>query len=114
MSDEQLELVRGTVDVLILRTLDRETMHGYGVSEWIRDRTGGRLHLQDAALYQALRRLESRGLVKAEWGVSENNRRARFYALTAAGRRELKRSAAAWREYATAVFRVLDPVAGEG
>lgn len=114
MADEQLELVRGTVDVLILRTLERETMHGYGISEWIRERTGGRLHLQDAALYQALRRLESRRLVKAEWGLSENNRRARYYELTAAGRRQLKRSVAAWREYAAAVFRVLDSVAGEG
>lgn len=103
-----LELVQGTLDVLILRTLQWSPTHGYGVSRWIRERTGGVLEVQDAALYKALRRLERRGWVDAEWGVSENNRRARYYRLTTAGRRQLQREASAWRRYATAVFTVLD------
>jgi transcriptional regulator len=108
-----LDLLQGTLDVLILRTLQWEPSHGYGVSRWIRERTGGALQVQDAALYKALRRLERRGHVVAEWGVSENNRRARYYALTAAGRRQLQREAAAWRSYAQAVFTVLEPLPGE-
>jgi transcriptional regulator len=108
-----LELVQGTLDVLILRTLQSTPTHGYGVSRWIRERTGGVLAVQDAALYKALRRLEGRGWVEAEWGVSENNRRARYYRLTAAGRRHLQREATAWRRYAQAVFSVLDPLPGE-
>jgi PadR family transcriptional regulator, regulatory protein PadR len=109
-----LELLQGTLDVLILRTLNWAPMHGYGISRWIRERTSGVLEVQDAALYKALRRLEGRGWVTAEWGVSENNRRARYYALTEAGRRALGGQAAAWRRYAAAVFAVLEPVAGEG
>src|SRR5688500_3419407 len=108
-----MDLIKGTVDMLILRALDLETMHGYGVSEWIRARTGGVLQMQDAALYQALRRLEAKRWVTAEWGVSENNRRARFYELTPAGRQQLKRETAAWCEYADAVFRVLEPLQRE-
>jgi DNA-binding PadR family transcriptional regulator len=77
MPDEAVELIKGTLDVLVLRTLAWEPMHGYGISEWIRERTGGTLAVQDAALYQALRRLEKRRWVEAEWGLSENNRRAR-------------------------------------
>jgi PadR family transcriptional regulator, regulatory protein PadR len=83
------------------------------VSRWLRERTDGALHVQDAALYKALRRLERRGLVSAEWGLSENNRRARYYALTDAGRRQLLRDATAWRNYAQAVFTVLEPLPGE-
>jgi PadR family transcriptional regulator, regulatory protein PadR len=110
----KMELIQGTLDVLILRTLAWGPTHGYGVSEWIRDRTGGTLAVQDAALYQALRRLERRGWVEAEWGLSENNRRARFYTLTAAGRAHLQEEAAAWRRYVDAVFQVLEPLPGEG
>jgi PadR family transcriptional regulator, regulatory protein PadR len=105
-----MELIKGTLDMLILRTLAREPMHGYGVTEWIRERTGGALAVQDAALYQALRRLEAQGLVDAEWGVSENGRRARYYRLTAAGRRRLKAETSSWCAYADAVFRVLEPL----
>jgi PadR family transcriptional regulator, regulatory protein PadR len=114
MTEEHgLELLQGTLDVLILRTLQRTPAHGYGVSRWIRERTKGTLAVQDAALYKALRRLERRGLVSAEWGVSENNRRARYYALTKNGERHLQREAAAWRRYAEAVFTVLDPLPEE-
>jgi PadR family transcriptional regulator PadR len=108
-----MELLKGTVDVLILRTLLLQPMHGYGVSEWIRERTDGTLDLQDAALYQALHRLEQKGLVEAAWGLSENNRRARYYSLTELGRAQLKTDAAAWRSYVEAVFKVLDPAQGE-
>ena len=108
-----MELMKGTLDMLILRALVAEALHGYGVSEWIRDRTGGTLLVQDAALYQALRRLEERGLVVAEWGVSENNRRARYYRLTPSGRKRLRAEAAAWCRYAEAVFQVLEPLQRE-
>lgn len=104
-----MELLKGTLDLLVLRTLAWSPMHGYGVTEWIRERTGGVLEVQDAALYQALRRLEARGQVEAEWGVSENNRRARYYRLTPAGRRQLRMETSAWRTYAAAVFNVLEP-----
>jgi len=106
-----LELVQGTLDVLVLRTLEQGATHGYGVSRWIRQRTKGVLDVQDAALYKALRRLERRGLVRAEWGVSENNRRARYYALTRSGARQLKQETDAWRRYAEAVSAVLGPQA---
>lgn len=110
--NEPIDLLKGTLDVLILRTLAGEAMHGYGISQWIRGRTGGVLQVQDAALYQALRRLEAKGWLEAEWGVSENNRRARFYSLTDDGRARLRAEASAWRRYAAAVFQVLDPVEG--
>lgn len=109
MADRQLEFLHGTVDILILRTLAPAPLHGYGVSLWLRQRTGGVLHLKDAALYQALRRLERKGWIASEWGQSENNRRARYYRLTAAGRRELAAGTSAWRTFAGAVFQVLEP-----
>lgn len=113
MPQGPLELLQGTLELLVLRTLAGEPMHGYGISQWIRERTGGELQVQDAALYQALRRLERKAWVEAEWGVTENNRRARYYTLTPTGRGELRREDAHWRRYAGAVFRVLDPQ-GEG
>ena len=103
-----MDLLQGTLDVLILKTLSWESMHGYAVSRWIRDRTKGALEIEDAPLYKALHRLESAGWVAAEWGLSENNRRARFYRLTPGGRQQLKREEAAWRRYAAAVFSVLE------
>jgi transcriptional regulator len=102
-----MELLKGTLDVLILRTLEREAMHGYGVSRWIRERTGGNLSVEDAALYQALHRLERRGWVAADWGLSENNRRAKYYRLTDRGRKQLERDLDAWHAYVDAVARVL-------
>ena len=108
-----MELIKGTLDMLVLRTLAIEPMHGYGVTEWIRERTDGALAVQDAALYQALRRMEERGLVNAEWGLSDNNRRARYYSLTSLGRRQLKIETAAWCRYTDAVFEVLAPLPQE-
>lgn len=113
MADDSLALVQGTVDLLILRTLSWQPMHGYGISRWIRQRTEEELDLQDAALYQALRRMERKGWVEAEWGLTETNRRARFYKLTPRGREQLEREVSTWRRYTDAVARVLAPVAGE-
>jgi transcriptional regulator len=106
-----MELMQGTVDVLVLRTLAWGPMHGYAVSRWIHNRTDGSIDIEDAPLYKALHRLEHDGCVTAEWGTSENNRRARFYRLTPHGRQRLKRESAAFRRYATAVFSVLDAAA---
>lgn len=105
---EPLELMQGTLDVLILKTLTWGPMHGYGVSRLIRQRTDDVLLVEDAALYQALHRLERKGWIEAEWGLSENNRRAKFYDLTTAGRKQLRTEAANWRRYANAVFKVLE------
>ena len=109
MATRPMDLLQGTVDVLVLRTLTWGPMHGYAVSRWIHQRTDGVLEIEDAPLYKALHRLEKGGLVAAEWGVSENNRRARYYELTPAGRRHLRAEESAWRRYAEAVFKVLEP-----
>jgi transcriptional regulator len=103
-----LSLLQGTVDLLILRALQRGPAHGYAVSRWIRERTDGMLAMEDAALYQALHRLEARGWIEAEWGVSENNRRAKYYSLTAAGRRQLRSEVSLWKQYAAAMLKVID------
>jgi PadR family transcriptional regulator, regulatory protein PadR len=102
-------LMQGTVDVLILKTLAWTPMHGYGISMWLKDRTNGELVLEDAALYQALHRLERKGLVESEWGVSDLNRRAKFYSITRAGRTQLKNETAAIRRYVSALYKVLEP-----
>lgn len=107
MPTSPLPLMQGTLDLLVLRSLSRGPMHGYGIATLVHQRTGGDLAIEDAALYQALHRLDRQGLVDAEWGPSENNRRARFYALTAAGRRRLRDDTANWRRYARAVEAVL-------
>jgi PadR family transcriptional regulator PadR len=104
-----MELMQGTLDVLILRTLAWQTMHGYAVSRWIRERTEGTIEIEDAPLYKALHRLERAGCVQAEWGLSENNRRARYYRLTTVGRQRLRAEESSWRRYAAAVSRVLEP-----
>ena len=84
-------------------------MHGYGISRWIAERSSGALAVEDAALYQALHRLERKRLVQSEWGISEKNHRAKYYSLTPAGRRQLKTEVAELREYMAALFEVLDP-----
>jgi transcriptional regulator len=105
-----MDLLHGTLDVLVLRTLALGSMHGYAVSRSIHERTDGVLEIEDAPLYKALHRLEKAGFVSAEWGVSENNRRARYYALTAPGQRHLHAEERALRQYVAAVFKVLAPV----
>jgi PadR family transcriptional regulator PadR len=106
---ETLALLQGTVDVLILKTLTWNPMHGYGLSQWIKDKTHGDLAIEDAALYQALHRLERKGWVESEWGVSETNRRAKFYSITKAGRTQLRAEVVAIRRYVAALFKVLEP-----
>ena len=103
------ELLQGTVDILILRTLAWESMHGYAISRWLDARTNGVLAVDGAALYQALHRLEAAKWVAASWGVSENNRKAKYYTLTPAGRAQLRAESAVWKKYAEAVFKVLSP-----
>ena len=108
MARTSLDLMHGTVAVLILKTLSWGPMHGYDVSRTIRQRSEGALGLEDAALYQALHRLESKRWIESEWGVSENNRKAKFYRLTDEGRKQLQLEVSTWQRYATAVSKVLE------
>lgn len=103
------EILQGTVDLLILRTLAWDAMHGYAISHWLDSRSGGVLTVEGAALYQALHRLENRKLVSSSWGLSDNNRKAKYYTLTPAGRAQLRSGSATWTRYADAVFKVLSP-----
>jgi PadR family transcriptional regulator PadR len=109
MSHNTLGLLQGTADLLILRALQAGPSHGYAVSRWVRERTEGVLAIEDAALYQALHRLEARGWIDAEWGLSENNRRAKYYRLTAVGRQQVRNEISTWKKYADAVFKVIEP-----
>ena len=104
---EPLPLLRGTLDVLVLRALSWDTMHGFEITSWLEDRSGGRLDVDDRALYQALQRLEERGFVQAEWGITENNRRARYYKLTVAGRSHMRSETKSWVSYADTVTDIL-------
>lgn len=105
-----LTLLQGTVDLLVLRALQAGPAHGYSVSRWVRERTDGVLAIEDAALYQALHRLEARGMIEAEWGLSDNNRRAKYYNLTAAGRQQVRAEVTSWKRYAAAMVKVIEPV----
>lgn len=112
----RLELVRGTLDVLILKALAWGPRHGYAITDLIRRQTGETLLVEEGTLYPALWRLEQKGFVEAEWGVSANNRKAKFYRLTAAGRRRLREETKLWERYADAVNRMLKatrPLAAE-
>ncbi len=102
-----LDVLQGTLDLLILKTLSLEPMHGWGISLRIQQLSSEALQVNQGSLYPALQRLERRGCVQAEWRASENHRRARYYALTAAGRRALGEEAATWRRYAGAVEAIL-------
>lgn len=106
MSD-RLAVVKGTLDALVLKALAWGPMHGFEVAAWLEARSNGALALDDSGLYQALYRLEGRGLVAAEWGVTENNRRARYYSVTAGGRAHLKRETVTWVRYASTVTGIL-------
>jgi transcriptional regulator len=101
------ELLQGTLDLLILKALARGAMHGYGVAEWIHQSSEDVLRVEEGALYPALHRLELRGLLDSEWGTSDNNRRAKFYSLTGAGRKELAQETEFWRRVSGAVARIL-------
>jgi PadR family transcriptional regulator, regulatory protein PadR len=107
VADAQLTLLQGTLDLLVLKALIFGPRHGYDVARWIGETTDGELSIEEGALYTALHRLEKRGWLESEWGVSENNRRAKFYDLTREGRKQLAARADIWRRYADAVFKVL-------
>ena len=102
-----MELLQGTLDVLVLKALSRGPEHGYGLARWIRDTTGGTILVEDRALYVALHRLAAKRWIDAEWRTTENKRRAKYYELTAAGRRALAERSSEFVEYADAVFKVL-------
>ena len=107
MGDGSLTLVRGTLDLLILKALSTGEKHGYAVTEWIERVTSGTLLVEEGTLYPALHRLARRGLISAEWGLSDNNRRAKYYRLTPGGAKHLAREETTWRSYSAAVDRVL-------
>jgi PadR family transcriptional regulator PadR len=102
------DLVQGTLDLLVLKTLGLEPMHGWGIAQRIRQTSGEVLQVNQGALYPALHRLEQNGWIRAKWGESENNRRARFYRLTPAGRKYLEREEANWRRLSAAIGLVLE------
>jgi len=107
MSDDNLPLLQGTLDILVLKALVNGPQHGYAVARWIRKTTDDTLQIEEGALYTALHRMEKRGWVESSWGLSENNRRAKYYGLTNGGRKELKKGSRAWARYAEAVSKVL-------
>jgi len=110
MNDDTLPLLQGTLDILVLKAVANQPMHGYAVARWIRDTTDDALQIEEGALYTALHRLEKRGWVRSDWGLSENNRRAKYYGLTAPGVKQLRTGSKAWARYAEAVSKVLaDP-----
>jgi transcriptional regulator len=111
---ERLALLQGTLDLLILRRLIFGPEHGQGIARAIQETSGDELLIEHGALYPALQRLEARGWINAAWGTSENNRRARFYTLTKAGRKQLARESTRWRRMAAAIGRVLGPETSEG
>lgn len=116
MSPKQMSLLQGTLDVLVLQALATEPRHGYAVAEWIRRTTDGTLEIEDGALYTSLHRMERRGWLESSWGTSENNRRAKYYALTEEGGLRLADATREWSRYAAAVFKVLatGPAQGGG
>lgn len=109
-----LGLLQGTLDLVVLRALAGGPLHGYAVARWVRHTTDGTLSVEDGALYTALHRLEKRGWITSEWGATEQNRRARFYELTSAGRRQLAEETRTWTQYAEAMVKVLKSPEAEG
>ena len=107
MANERTDLMQGTLELLILNTLAREAMHGYGIVQRIHEAAEDLLKVEDGSLYPALYRMEERGWVKSEWGVSENNRRAKFYKLTRRGQKQLEAERANWKRISKAVTRIL-------
>ena len=106
--DTKLPLLKGTLDLLILKALSCAPTHGYGLASWLERHSSGELTAEDSALYQALHRMEGRGLVEAEWGVTENKRRARYYNLTTKGRQHLESESTTWARYAASVSAILE------
>jgi PadR family transcriptional regulator PadR len=109
MARDANDLLYGTLDLLVLKAIAAEPLHGFGVSKWIEQRTKNELEIVDSALYKALHRLEDSGAIDAEWGVTENNRRAKYYSLTARGRQIMRAEVATWKRYVAAVSSVIEP-----
>src|SRR6201981_2074640 len=107
--EESGELIQGTLEMLILKALARSPLHGYAVAAWIEQTSQQVLKVEEGALYPALHRLQLRGLLSAQWGASDNNRRAKYYRLTAAGRKQLAEETAHWKRMANAIARILEP-----
>lgn len=103
----KVDLLQGTLDMLVLKALSGGALHGYAITRWLEDTTDAALRIEEGSLYPALHRMARRGWVQAEWGVSENNRRAKYYTLTAGGRRQLRVEAKAWAVFSDVVSRVL-------
>jgi transcriptional regulator len=101
------ELLQGTLDMLVLKSLAREARHGYDIARWIQERSGDALLVEEGSLYPALYRMEKRGWIRSEWGLSENRRRARFYQLTARGKKQLDSELESWSRLAAAIARVM-------
>jgi transcriptional regulator len=108
MADNPVEYLRGTMELLILRSLVWGPAHGFAIARWIEAATAESLAIEEGTLYPALHRMEERGLIEAEWGTSENNRRAKFYRMTEAGRAQLRKQTESWQRYARAVFLALE------
>lgn len=108
MNEESLPLLQGTLDILVLKALVNGPRHGYAVARWIREITDDTLQIEEGALYTALHRLEKRKWVVSDWGLSENNRRAKFYSLSEPGIKQLRKGTRSWARYAQAVSRVLE------
>ncbi|HEU4994188.1 MAG TPA: PadR family transcriptional regulator [Gemmatimonadaceae bacterium] len=108
MADASIEFLKGTLDLMILKTLSWAPAHGYGIARWIEQCTDDVLQVEEGSLYPALYRLEENGLIVADWGVTEHNRRAKFYRLTAAGKKQLAASHAYWARFSGALTRVLE------
>jgi len=107
MANARTDLMQGTLELLILKTLSRDAMHGYGIAQRIHEAVEDLLKVEDGSLYPALYRMEERGWITSEWGLSENNRRAKFYKLTRAGRKQLDSESANWERVSQAVTRIL-------
>jgi PadR family transcriptional regulator, regulatory protein PadR len=105
--DERSDLLQGTLGLVVLKALLTGTLHGYAIARWVERTSDDALAIEDGSLYPALRRLEDRGWVSSEWGLSENNRRAKYYSITAAGRRHLRSEATRWLTFADGVAQVL-------
>jgi transcriptional regulator len=108
MPDATTDFLKGTLDLMVLKTLSWAPTHGYGIARWIEQCTDDVLQVEEGSLYPALHKLEERGFIVADWGVTENNRRAKFYRLTATGKKHLATSRDYWARFAGAVFKVLE------
>lgn len=108
MDSAGIELRKGGLDVLLLKTISWGPAHGYAISRWIRETTGGTLRIEEGALYPALHRMEQKRWIESEWGISENNRRAKYYRITPEGQAQLRAEASSWKQFAEAMAKVLN------